>query len=174
VLHLRDPRAFPAVLTRQLGRSGGIVQPIAMAVVAAEVVLGLAGLGLAGLGLGLFGAGGTPARYPLYGAAALYGLFALYGAALLRWRPAAPCGCSRTDHPVNVWIPVRAAVLGVGTLYAATAPADILPWSATTEFLVAAVASAALVVLAWSLPSALAVDAPVPAEPFPGDPSWTS
>lgn len=168
-MHLRDPRAFAAVLARQLGRSGGIVQPVAVVVIAAEV-----GFGLAGLGLGLLDTSGTPVLYPLYGAAGLYGVFALYGAALLRWQPAAPCGCSHTDHPVNVWIPVRAGVLGVGVLYAATAPADVLAWSATAEFFLTAVASAALAVLAWNLPTALAVDAPAPTEPFPGEPSWTS
>lgn len=152
--HAAGAARFRGLVAKQAVWPTWAVAPVALAVTALELGVGFLGLAsglLAQSAQGLGRAGPTI----LLAAAALYLALGTYAVVLLRRRPGVPCACSSTDHPVNLWVPIRALVLMAGAAYAAANVAGVLPGSRSTEFLVGSLASACFVVLAWCVPTAL-------------------
>jgi hypothetical protein len=150
VAHAGSPGTFRRLVARQAVWPSALVTPVAVAVLVAELAVGVAGI------VATLTHEGTAARAAtLRAAALLYLAMALYGAFLRARRPGAPCACSQRDHPADGWVPVRALVLAAGCGYAAGNAEQVLGWSSTAEFLVAVLASACFLVLAWSAPDAL-------------------
>jgi hypothetical protein len=113
------------------------------------------GLGAAGVA-GVAFAGVHPA---IAGAAALVcSAYALDAARILRSGTRAPCGCGAVDHPVNVWVVVRATAYAFLAVVAAVAGQTVgaLAPAATVT---AAAAAVAIGLLLWLLPRALTIPA---------------
>ena len=170
--HLSRPTALPAALRAHGVLPAPVVPAAAVAVPAAEGLLGLAGAAalLAGSRDGLV--------LVLAAAAGLFGLYAGYSRHALGRAPAgAPCGCSRTEVPLTGWVAGRA--LALAALAAAAAllagPAAALPPSGAAESTLVLLAAPSCALLLWALP--LALHQPAPAgRPAPrgGIPRWTS
>lgn len=86
----------------------------------------------------------------------LFGAYAVYAIWLIRQRPGVPCGCSSREHPVNIWVPIRAAVLCGCSIAAALAVGHVYRDSPFSESVVAAIAGIGLATILWSIPSAMA------------------
>ena len=148
--HLLRTGGLARVL-RLHGWPAALSRPGAWLVAVAETGIGAAGL--AGVAL----TGVHPAV--AFAAAALCGAYAIDAARLVRsGARETPCGCGAVDHPVNVWVAVRAAAYaGLAIVAALTAPAvgDLGPVAAVT----AAGAAVAIGLPLWLLPRTLAIPA---------------
>lgn len=134
-------RGWPA----RLGRPGSVLLAVT------EVGLGVAGV--AGVAVGGVHAAVAAA------AALLCAAFAADSARILRSGgrgQAVPCGCGAVDHPVNVWVAVRAlayACLAVVAALAGQSFGALAPVAAIS----AAAAAAVIGLLLWLLPRTLAI-----------------
>lgn len=82
---------------------------------------------------------------------------ACYGGLLLRFNPAAPCGCSTHDVPTNIWVPLRAIALAIMLVPVAGGfSPSVLPPAGFNSVLVV-LAATSLATLIWELPSAMHV-----------------
>lgn len=149
--HLRYRRQFREALGKQEVWNH-LEGPIASVIILLEVSIGVVGffflLGLlsrAVLVSACFGA------FVIYFS---YGSFSIY---LVRRRPDAPCGCSIDEEPANVWTAVRAGALAlaaaIGALGGERVPSVL---QGSFQSLFSLLASCALALLIWELPSALA------------------
>ena len=125
---------------------------VAVAVVIAEVLLGIGGLVLffvPEVALTI-----RAVAYALCGG--IYFAYASYTLALVLRGSRVTCGCSRADHPVTGWIVGRAAFLGfmafVGLALSSESPSLPYLWS---ELLVLATACLSLGMLVWLFPFAM-------------------
>jgi hypothetical protein len=175
VAHAGGLRAFQGLVAGQAVWPRWLVTPVAAAVTAVELTVGLAGLATS-LAPGWAARTWLSPRAALAAATLLYVAFGLYGLLLLWRRPGAPCACGHADQPVNLWVPVRAAVLAAGCGFAAASGDGVLAWSATVDGLVVLLASAVFILLAWQLPAALhdPTHRPDRQPRDPQDLSWTS
>jgi hypothetical protein len=89
-----------------------------VAVTTAELAVGLWGVASV-----LTGGAAAPA---LWAATLLYLAIGSYGGLLRSRRPGAPCACSHLDHPVDVWVPLRAFALAAGCTSAAGNATQVL------------------------------------------------
>ncbi|GGK40286.1 hypothetical protein GCM10010124_36270 [Pilimelia terevasa] len=155
--HLRHPRVFRAGLDVQALLPRRLRGPVAALVGPAEVAVGAAALLAWGAAPGLLG-------WPLAALALCYTAYTGYTWALLRWRPAAPCGCFGGGAPVTGFVVGRAGVLAAAA-WVAAGGAAVLPSAAAGPAAVRALAMAAAAVLAaavWLVP--LLTGAPPPAD----------
>ena len=149
--HAANQGTFRNLVARQAVWPQRLVAPVTVAVASAELVVGLWAIASV-----LTGGAAAPAPAgALWAASLLYLAIGGYGGLLWARRPGAPCACSDLDHPVGAWVPLRALALAAGCAYAAGNATQVLAWSVTTRFLLALLASAGFLVLAWSAPSAL-------------------
>jgi Methylamine utilisation protein MauE len=156
ISHTTHQGAFRRFVARQAVWPQGLVALVAAAVTLSELIVGLLSL-LSNVAAGRVMQPAPTGRTALFAATLLYLAFGCYSLLLLKRRPGVPCACSHphADHPVNVWVTVRALVLAVGCLYAALDTTRVLRGSPTAEFLLCMLASITFVALAWSLPTAL-------------------
>jgi hypothetical protein len=148
--HLLHAGGFARVL-RLHGWPAGLSRPGALLVAVSESGLGLAGVaGAASDGVH---------RAVALAAATLCSAFAVDAARLLRpGAQATPCGCGAVDHPVNVWVVVRAAAYaGLAVVVALTGPA--VGTLAPLGVALAAAAAVAIGLPLWLLPRTLAIPA---------------
>ncbi|MQY14416.1 hypothetical protein SRB5_45830 [Streptomyces sp. RB5] len=151
--HLTRPTALPHALRTHRVLPPKAVRPLSLTVPLTEAALGVAAV--------------TGSRIALAAAAALFAAYAAYSRRVLTHGAGGPCGCSRTEVPMSVWVTRRAVALtAVAAAGAALGPGT--PSGARlATLLLAAPACAALL---WSLPAAMHQPAPVTAEGRP----WTS
>ena len=150
VVHAVRHGDFRGAIGEQSFVPAAVVSIVAAATTIAEIAIGAAGLAVVAV------AGGAAVRAVAIAAAGLSLAFAVYSAALVRRGTAVPCGCSASDYPVNVWVPVRAGVLAVAALWAAAWGGDALVGSPPAEVAVIVLAAASFSALLWFLPDALA------------------
>jgi hypothetical protein len=147
--HLVSPRGRARAL-RLRGWPVGLSRVGSVLLAVTETSLGAAGL----LGVALVGV------HPAVGLAAalVFAAYAADAARILRSGAQAPCGCGAVDHPVTVWVVVRATAYACLAVVAAlTGPAigGLAPAAAGT----AVVAAVAIGVPLWLLPRTLAIPA---------------
>lgn len=145
--HLLRPRRLAGAV-RARGWPAAVARPAAVALAVAEVGLGAAGTA------GLI-TGPRTALIPA-GAAMLLVAYALDTARVVRSGARVPCGCGAADHPVNVWVAVRAAAYACLAALATWQGAALLALGAAPA-LTAITAAAAIGLLLWLLPRALAI-----------------
>jgi hypothetical protein len=168
--HAASQGTFRELVTRQAVWPRRVVTPVTVAVAAAELLVGLWAIASV-----LTAGAAVPAPAgALWAASLLYLAIGGYGTLLWWRRPGAPCACSDLDHPVGAWVPLRAFALAAGCAYAAGNATQILAWSATAQFLLALLASAGFLVLAWSVPSAFQQPDDLRPPPTQREPSWIS
>lgn len=175
-VHLSRPRGLPEALRTHRVLPARSVPAVTVAVPCAEGLLALAGAATLR----------TDVRFTLplvlCAAAGLFTAYALYTGRVLATGRGGPCGCARTETPMNRWIAVRATVLAVVAMTAAglLGPAGATLPTGPARIVTAALATAAFTVLLWGLPTAM--HEPAPASPpvvadrasATGGPQWTS
>ncbi len=152
--HARRFGEFRSLLHAQGVLAGGHVRPIAIGVVLAEIVVGLAGLLL------VAGIGGTDAIWVWthLTATVLFMGFGAYIAVLVRTRSSAPCGCGDSETPANAWTFARALIaasVSASGIY--RVPIEFAS-IAVGEILILMLAVAAMVILLMLLPDAMATN----------------
>ncbi len=148
--HAVDPRALRRVLDVQLGRVTAASWLLVGLVIASEGVIGLVGV------VATARADEDLAMTLLASAAVLYTVYAVYSMILLKFRPSAPCGCSRSDHPVSAWVVLRAAALAAAAIVGvATTPVTFDVWPPSVDTAISMLAGCGLTLLLWSIPEAL-------------------
>jgi hypothetical protein len=144
--------AAPAMLPRALAAHGLLPAPagVAVLVTAAEGLLGGAGA------VALVRADPGGLRTALAGATVLLALVGAYAWRVTRRGPGGPCGCSRRQLPMTVWVAVRAGALAaLALLGLALADSVVPPARPGTDLVVVLLAAAALGCLLWQLPAAM-------------------
>jgi hypothetical protein len=146
--HLRHFAEFIDLLDRQ-ETWGRAARGVGALVVAAEAGVGL----LAGTLL----LAGQPSRLRLALAAAtvVYLAYAGFNGWLLAHRPAAPCACATTAHPISIWAVIRALSLGVCALSGLIGASSIAAPARGAQFLVPLLAALTIGSLLWVLPAAM-------------------
>lgn len=150
VSHLARPHMLVAALRMQGMPGRSLPLAVSAFVISAEVAL--PGLGLWGVTSGQVSA----TRISLIAAAALLALYSAWTAVLLRAGSTAPCGCMGHADEINLWVPLRATILGV----LATAGAVSIGAAGVSGFhqlVLVGLASLAGGVILWSLPAAMSV-----------------
>jgi hypothetical protein len=151
VQHLVGFRGFVADIGAQRMVPAGLAAPLATAVILAEFVLA------AGVLMLLVGAPAPSALRAAAGIlpAVLFASYGIFAAALVRFRPGAPCACSAAGRPASLWTVVRAGLLTSVALGSLTA-GDIaeLPAAELSSVIIISVVSAVAI---WVLPDALHV-----------------
>lgn len=127
--------------------------PIAASVVATELLVGTTGA-VATL---------APAGYSLVApatisaaAGTLFLIYALFTAALLKWRPGAPCGCDHRHAPVGPATVARSATFGIVSVLSAFVAVDRVGFDAAQppgELFVAVCASCVFIAISMNMPS---------------------
>jgi hypothetical protein len=140
---------FRGQLARQEIWPRGLEWPVAAFSTLVEFILGIGALAL------LLWGRVAMIRVGLAATATLYGLYFIFGAYLQRRNPTAPCGCSATDHEINVWVKLRALALASTAGFGSVAAPWILPPAFTQEFATVIPASLALGIVLWNLPTAM-------------------
>ncbi len=121
---------------------------VALAVGTVETLIGL-------VALRGFMNGPQAVRIPLLSAVAVYGAYAIYAAALVRFRPGAPCGCSTLPLRVSGWVVIRAAALCVFSLVGALGSQQLVLSGTPIRSATVLVSAVAIAVLVWHLPAAM-------------------
>jgi len=155
--HVGRPRALSDALATHGFESNGLRVALATMIGLVEASLGLVGLFAVILQAPIL-------EVTLFAIASLYGIYALYATWLVRRRPWAPCGCSSRQHVINIWVPIRAAALGAGSLVAAIAVEQVYAPSSSAQHVTVATAGVAWAALLWTLPEAMA-DSPPRVQP---------
>lgn len=106
VVHLVNPHTTIATLRKQRMLPNVVIPVIYLGLVTAELAIGVGGLVMIAVA-----APAWATATALYAGIVAYALFTLYVAALLRWRPQAPCGCSMRGRAANRWTLTRSALL---------------------------------------------------------------
>jgi hypothetical protein len=149
IAHLRAIQHFAFTIELQTGLGQLHARVVAGVVSATEVLLAAVGFGSV-----MVDARG-PLRITMVLVAALYGAYAIYSSFLITRRPGVPCGCSSDDIPTTIWVVVRAGALAIAAGAVALAPGEVLAWTPSTHFSMAALSAATFSLLLWNLPSAL-------------------
>jgi hypothetical protein len=146
--HLRHFAAFIGLLERQ-EIWGQAARSVGALVVAAEAGVGL----LAGTLLLV----GQPSRLrlALAAATAVYLAYAGFNGWLLAHRPAAPCACATSEHPISIWAVIRALSLGACALSGLIGASSIATPARGAQFLVPLLAALTIGSLLWVLPAAM-------------------
>lgn len=146
--HLRHFAEFIGQLDHQ-ETWGQAARGVGALVVAAEAGVGL----LAGTLLLV----GQPWRLRLALAAAtvVYLAYAGFNGWLLTHRPAAPCACATTDHPISIWAVIRTLSLGACALSGLVGASSIAAPARAAQFLVPLLAALTIGPLLWVLPAAM-------------------
>jgi hypothetical protein len=105
-VHLVSPRATMATLRKQRLLPNPVIPVIYLGLVTAELSIGVGGLVAIAVA-----APAWATATALHAGTVAYVLFTLYVAALLRWRPQAPCGCSMRGRAATRWTLTRSALL---------------------------------------------------------------
>jgi hypothetical protein len=155
--HGRNMTGFISAIATQSVIPRRAITAVALAVFAAELLIGAAGL----LAVFLLPA---PAmlRMAALAAAALFLIYTLYNWYLGRARPGSPCGCSQRPLPVSTWVVVRSGLLLAFATLVTAAPASILsPTDAPSSATIVTLAALFFATVIWYLPDALANSSPL-------------
>lgn len=149
VAHLRSPGILPDALYAHGLLPNRWIRAVAVGVSVVEAVLGLAAVVVLVVG-------SDAGRMTVFGVLTV--LFAGYAGYLYRviaTGRSVPCGCSRSDVPVDGWAVIRTASFAVAAaLAAALTPIAPLPVHVGPGAVVA-LAGATVLILLWTLPSAM-------------------
>ncbi|CAM3158716.1 MauE/DoxX family redox-associated membrane protein [Stackebrandtia soli] len=161
--HLVAPSALPDALRAHQVVPSKLIAPVAIVVPLAELVVGA--VGVVALAIGAT----TLAAVALGIAAVLFAAYAAYIQYALTTGRSGPCGCSRSEAPMDGWVVVRAGVFAACALVGALSSGAVVPSAADpASWTVILAASATFVILLWLLPTAMR-------EPATGGVSrWTS
>ena len=147
--HLARALALQKVLPQSTTRS------VAIAVTVFEIAVGAIGLvAWTQAEIGLL-------QVSLVIATGLYASYAGYSLLQLKTAPSAPCGCSASDVPTNIWIVGRAVLLGGFALLTLLSLPPVLPPFTVAAASLATISIGALGATIWILPLAMSV-------PWPG------